>query len=98
MGFPFIFRGALDVRAARINEEMKIAAVRALCELAREDVPDDVLAACDLDALAFGPDYIIPKPVDSRLLTRIAPAVARAAVDSGVARLPYPEDYQSTLS
>jgi malate dehydrogenase (oxaloacetate-decarboxylating)(NADP+) len=97
LGFPFIFRGALDVRASRINEEMKIAAVRALCELAREEVPAQVLAACDLDELAFGPDYIIPKPVDSRLLAAIAPAVARAAVDSGVARLPYPENYQPSL-
>ena len=97
LGFPFIFRGALDVRASCINEEMKVAAVRALCELAREAVPDEVLTACGLDALAFGPDYIIPKPVDGRLLGRIAPAVARAAVDSGVARLPYPEDYQPTL-
>ena len=97
LGFPFIFRGALDVRASCINEEMKVAAVRALCELAREAVPDEVLTACGLDALAFGPDYIIPKPVDGRLLGRIAPAVARAAVDSGVARLPYPEDYPPTL-
>jgi malate dehydrogenase (oxaloacetate-decarboxylating)(NADP+) len=97
LGFPFIFRGALDVRASCINEEMKIAAVRALSELAREEVPADVLAACDLDALTFGTDYIIPKPVDARLLTRIAPAVARAAVDTGVARLPYPENYQPTL-
>jgi malate dehydrogenase (oxaloacetate-decarboxylating)(NADP+) len=97
LGFPFIFRGALDVRASRINEEMKIAAVRALCELAREEVPAQVLAACDLDELAFGPDYIIPKPVDSRLLAAIAPAVARAAVDSGVARLPYPENYPPSL-
>ena len=97
LGFPFIFRGALDVRASCINEEMKVAAVRALSELAREPVPDAVLAACDLDALEFGTDYIIPKPVDSRLLQSIAPAVARAAIDSGVARLPYPENYQSTL-
>ena len=93
LGFPFIFRGALDVRASCINEEMKIAAVRALSELAREEVPAEVLAACDVEALAFGPEYIIPKPVDNRLLVRIAPAVARAAVDSGVARLPYPENY-----
>ena len=97
LGFPFIFRGALDVRASCINEEMKVAAVRALSELAHEVVPADVLSACDLDALAYGRDYIIPKPVDSRLLGRIAPAVARAAVDSGVARLPYPENYQPTL-
>jgi len=96
LGFPFIFRGALDVRASCINEEMKIAAVRALSELAREEVPADVLVACDIAALAFGPEYIIPKPVDNRLLARIAPAVARAAVDSGVARLPYPDNYQPT--
>ena len=93
LGFPFIFRGALDVRATRINEEMKIAAVHALCELAKEPVPDEVLAACELDSLSYGPEYIIPKPVDSRLLSRVAPAVARAAVDSGVATLPYPADY-----
>ena len=93
LGFPFIFRGALDVRASCINEEMKIAAVRALSELAREEVPAEVLRACDVDALSFGPEYIIPKPVDGRLLGRIAPAVARAAVDSGVARLPYPDNY-----
>jgi malate dehydrogenase (oxaloacetate-decarboxylating)(NADP+) len=97
LGFPFIFRGALDVRASCINEEMKIAAVRALSELTREEVPADVLAACGLDALSFGPDYIIPKPMDRRLLGRIASAVARAAVDSGVARLPYPDNYQPVL-
>ncbi len=93
LGFPFIFRGALDVRASCINEEMKIAAVHALSALAREEVPAEVLAACDIDALSFGPEYIIPKPMDHRLVSRIAPAVARAAVDSGVARLPYPENY-----
>jgi len=97
LGFPFIFRGALDVRAARINEAMKVAAVRSLSALAREPVPRSVLVACELDALAFGPDYIIPKPMDPRLLHWIAPAVARAAVDSGVARLPYPENYAPTL-
>lgn len=97
LGFPFIFRGALDVRASSINEEMKIAAVKALSELAREDVPADVLAACGLEELAFGPGYIIPKPMDRRLLGRIAPAVARAAVDSGVARLPYPANYAPVL-
>ena len=97
LGFPFIFRGALDVRATVINEEMKVAAVLALSALAREPVPDEVLAACEVDALEFGPDYIIPKPLDGRLLTRIAPAVARAAVDSGVARLPYPKNYLPTL-
>ena len=97
LGFPFIFRGALDVRASCINEEMKIAAVRALSELAREDVPAEVLAASDEDALVFGPNYIIPKPVDSRLLSRIAPAVARAAVASGVTRIPLPESYNPSL-
>ena len=96
LGFPFIFRGALDVRASLINEEMKVAAVLALSALAREPVPVEVLAACELDALSFGRDYIIPKPVDGRLLTRIAPAVARAAVASGVARLPYPQNYLPT--
>ncbi|MEZ5501758.1 MAG: malic enzyme-like NAD(P)-binding protein [Halioglobus sp.] len=94
LGFPFIFRGALDVRASLINEEMKVAAVLALSALAREPVTDEVLAACGVDELAFGPDYIIPNPLDSRLLGRIAPAVARAAVDSGVARLPYPVNYR----
>jgi len=88
LGFPFIFRGALDVRATAINEEMKIAAVHALRDLAREEVPDEVLSVCGLEALSFGRDYIIPKPMDSRLLSRVAPAVARAAVESGVATLP----------
>ena len=97
LGFPFIFRGALDVRASQINEEMKIAAVRALCELAKEPVPQEIVEACGLDSLEFGKDYIIPKPIDSRLLSKLAPAVAKAAVDSGVARLPYPENYQPTL-
>ncbi len=97
LGFPFIFRGALDVRARRINEEMKVAAVHALCALTKEAVPQEVLDACELDTLAFGKDYIIPKPIDARLLSRLAPAVARAAVDSGVAALPYPEAYQPTL-
>ncbi|MEZ5570785.1 MAG: malic enzyme-like NAD(P)-binding protein [Halioglobus sp.] len=93
LGFPFIFRGALDVRASIINEEMKVAAVLALSELAREPVTPEVLVACEVDALEFGPDYIIPNPLDARLLNRIAPAVARAAVESGVARLPYPQNY-----
>jgi malate dehydrogenase (oxaloacetate-decarboxylating)(NADP+) len=97
LGFPFIFRGALDVRARAINEVMKVAAVRALSELAREEVPNDVLVACGLDRLSFGPDYIIPKPMDPRLLSRIAPAVARAAVQSGVAGLPLSEGYSPTL-
>ena len=93
LGFPFIFRGALDVRATCINEQMKAAAVMALSALKREPVPAEVLTACGLDALRFGPDYIIPKPMDDRLLHWIAPAVARAATDSGVARLSLPEHY-----
>ncbi|MDE0950461.1 MAG: malate dehydrogenase [Halioglobus sp.] len=97
LGFPFIFRGALDVRASRINEEMKVAAVLALSALAREPLSADMLAACEQDALEFGRDYIIPNPLDPRLLNHIAPAVARAAVDSGVARLPYPANYHPTL-
>ena len=93
LGFPFIFRGALDVRASVINEEMKAAAVKALASLAKEDVPADVLAAYDLDSLSFGPQYIIPKPTDARLLGRLSYAVAQAAIDSGVARLPMPANY-----
>ncbi|TGD73057.1 malate dehydrogenase [Mangrovimicrobium sediminis] len=93
LGFPFIFRGALDVRASTINEEMKIAAVHALCALAKEPVPDAVLQACGEKELSFGPEYIIPKPMDDRLLHSLAPAVARAAVESGVARLPLPVKY-----
>jgi len=85
LGFPFIFRGALDVRAATINEEMKIAAVKALAELAREDVPEAVNRAYMTSNLVFGREYIIPKPLDPRLITRVAPAVAKAAIDSGVA-------------
>ncbi|PLW84237.1 malate dehydrogenase [Kineobactrum sediminis] len=91
LGFPFIFRGALDVRASTINEEMKIAAVKALSALAREPVSAAVLAACGETELTFGPKYILPKAIDPRLLEWIAPAVARAAVDSGVARIPYSE-------
>jgi len=86
LGFPFIFRGALDVRATTINEEMKIAAVKALAALAKEPVPDGVLLAYAEDNLNFGPTYIIPKPLDSRLITAVAPAVAKAAIDSGVAQ------------
>ncbi|AQA17507.1 malate dehydrogenase [Halioglobus japonicus] len=97
LGFPFIFRGALDVRASAINEEMKVAAVQALCDLAREPVEQAVLDACGVESLAFGPEYIIPKPMDSRLLGRLAPAVARAAIESGVARVALPEDYAPTL-
>ena len=89
LGFPFIFRGALDVRASRINEDMQIAAVHALKDLAHEPVPQSVLDAYGLEHLEHGPDYIIPKPFDPRLLATVAPAVARAAVESGVARIPY---------
>ncbi len=87
LGFPYIFRGALDVRASTINEAMKIAAARALAALAREDVPDEVHAA-SARHIHFGPEYIIPNAFDPRLLSRIPPAVARAAMDSGVARKP----------
>ncbi|MFB6096225.1 MAG: NADP-dependent malic enzyme [Haloferacaceae archaeon] len=86
LGFPFIFRGALDVRATDINEEMKVAAAKALAELARKDVPDAVVKAYGDQPLQFGPDYIIPKPLDPRVLFEVAPAVAKAAMDSGVAR------------
>ncbi len=86
LGFPFIFRGALDVRARAIDEGMMMAATRALAELAREDVPDAVAAAYGGERMSFGPDYLIPKPFDSRVLLKVAPAVAEAAMESGVAR------------
>ncbi|WP_436927448.1 NADP-dependent malic enzyme [Halosimplex amylolyticum] len=86
LGFPFIFRGALDVRATDINEDMKTAAAEALAELARKDVPDEVVKAYGDQPLQFGPEYIIPKPVDPRVLFEVAPAVARAAMESGAAR------------
>ncbi|WP_419506973.1 malic enzyme-like NAD(P)-binding protein [Alistipes communis] len=86
LGFPYIFRGALDVHARKINEAMKLAAAHALAELAREEVPADLAAAFGVDRLEFGPDYLIPKLTDPRLLGRVAPAVARAAVESGVAQ------------
>ncbi len=86
LGFPFIFRGALDVKATAINEEMKIAAVKALAELAKEDVPEAVNLAYKAKNLVFGREYIIPKPLDPRLITRVAPAVARSAIETGVAR------------
>jgi len=91
LGFPFIFRGALDVRATEINTVMKIAAVKALAELAREDVPDAVIRAYGGKPIRFGSDYIIPKPVDTRMLLKVVPAVAEAAVASGVARAALPE-------
>ena len=87
MGFPYIFRGALDVRARQINQAMKLAAVRALAALAREDVPDIVLSAYGLESLSFGPLYIVPKQFDPRALVRMAPAVAQAAMETGVARV-----------
>jgi len=88
LGFPYIFRGALDVRASTINDAMKIAAARALAELAREDVPDEVDAAYAGRRLRYGPEYIIPVPFDPRLIAKIPAAVARAAMDTGVARRP----------
>jgi malate dehydrogenase (oxaloacetate-decarboxylating)(NADP+) len=99
LGFPFIFRGALDVNARTINEEMKIAAARALADLAREDVPDSVLKAYGLRTLSFGREYLIPKPFDPRVLLRVAPAVAEAAIRTGVARRPFTdvEDYRASL-
>jgi malate dehydrogenase (oxaloacetate-decarboxylating)(NADP+) len=102
LGFPFIFRGALDVRATTINDEMKLAATLALASLAKEDVPDSVLRAYSIDRLEFGREYIIPKPFDPRVLIWEASAVAQAAMDTGVARQPvdikqYREDLESRL-
>ena len=88
LGFPYIFRGALDVRATKINEAMKLAAVKALAELAKTAVPDIVNLAYNQSSMSFGPEYIIPKPLDPRLLATVAPAVAKAAVESGVAQKP----------
>jgi malate dehydrogenase (oxaloacetate-decarboxylating)(NADP+) len=88
LGFPYIFRGALDVRARTINEEMKVAAAKALAELAKEDVPDEVSAAYSGRRLQFGPEYIIPTPFDPRLISTVPPFVAQAAMDTGVARKP----------
>ncbi|MNQ95325.1 NADP-dependent malic enzyme [compost metagenome] len=96
LGFPFIFRGALDVRATRINEEMKIAAANALRELAKLPVPKDVCDAYGVESLEFGREYIIPKPMDKRLITVVSDAVAKAAIESGVATLPYPKHYPLT--
>jgi malate dehydrogenase (oxaloacetate-decarboxylating)(NADP+) len=88
LGFPYIFRGALDVRATEINEEMKLAAVRAIADLAKEPVPDIVFQAYGIDLIQFGREYLIPKPLDPRLITTISPAVAKAAMDSGIAKNP----------
>jgi malate dehydrogenase (oxaloacetate-decarboxylating)(NADP+) len=99
LGFPFIFRGALDVRASAINEDMKLAAVHALADLARENVPESVRRAYGGIELKFGPDYIIPKPFDSRVLVRESSAVAKAAMDSGVAQVHVDlEEYQMSLT
>ena len=92
LGFPYIFRGALDVRASAINIDMKIAATKALADLAKQDVPDEVSSAYSGKHIQFGPEYIIPKPFDARLLTTIPPAVARAAEESGVARKPIKDE------
>ncbi len=98
LGFPFIFRGALDVRARAINDEMKLAATRALAALTKEDVPDSVLRAYGLESLKFGEDYIIPKPFDSRVLLWESPAVAQAAMETGVARITIDiEEYRERL-
>lgn len=91
--FPFIFRGALDVRAKAINDDMKLAAVEAIRQLAKEPVPEAVLKASGVDKLEFGPNYIIPKPLDARLRTRVSRAVAEAAVASGAARIELPKNY-----
>ena len=93
--FPFIFRGALDVRASEINDEMKLAAVKAIRDLAKEEVPAEVLKAAGETSLEFGKGYIIPKPMDPRLLPRVARAVAEAAVESGVARIEMPANYMA---
>ena len=100
LGFPYIFRGALDVRARTINEEMKLAAAKALAELAKEDVPDEVAAAYEGRRLKFGPEYIIPTPFDPRLISTVPPYVAQAAMDTGVARRPIPdmEAYRNGLA
>ncbi|MDR0824698.1 MAG: NADP-dependent malic enzyme [Prevotella sp.] len=100
LGFPYIFRGALDVRATTINEEMKLAASKAIAGLAKELVPDVINTAYEIKKLTFGKDYIIPKPLDPRLLTTVSTAVAKAAMESGVARKPITdwEEYQNSIS
>ncbi|MCB9063405.1 MAG: NADP-dependent malic enzyme [Halobacteriovoraceae bacterium] len=96
LGFPFIFRGALDVRARKINPEMKIAAVRALASLAKEEVPEEVKMAYGNKEFSFGRNYLIPKPFDRRVLTSVAPAVAKAAIESGVARIEIKDFWEYT--
>jgi len=98
LGFPFVFRGALDVRASAINEEMKLAATHALAALTREDVPDSVCQAYGVEKIEFGPEYIVPKPFDPRVLVWVASAVARAAMETGIARQPVDlEEYRERL-
>ncbi len=102
LGFPYIFRAALDCRATEINEPMKVAAARAIASLAKQPVPESLCKAYGVDNLTFGPDYILPKPFDKRLLKTVAPAIAHAAEDSGVARQPISDytayaDHLSTL-
>ena len=98
LGFPFVFRGALDVRASAINEEMKLAATHALAALAKEEVPDSVCQAYGVERIQFGPEYIVPKPFDPRALVWVASAVARAAMESGVARQPVDlDEYRERL-
>lgn len=99
LGFPFIFRGALDVQATKINNEMKLAAVHALASLAKEDVPEEVKMAYDNEDFQFGRNYLIPKPFDTRVLTRVAPAVAQAAIETGVAdkKIEDLKEYQYSL-
>ena len=100
LGFPYIFRGALDVRARAINDEMKVAAAHALAALAREDVPDEVSTAYQGAEMRYGPEYLIPVPFDPRLISAISPAVAQAAMDTGVAELPIEDmaEYKTRLS
>ncbi|MCC5813378.1 MAG: malate dehydrogenase [Leptospira sp.] len=99
LGFPFIFRGAMDIRSKRVNREMKLACANALAELARLPVPKEICEAYGVSSLEFGPDYIIPKPFDNRLLFYVSSAVAKAAEESGVAQIPYPgdEEYKKYL-
>lgn len=94
LGFPYIFRGALDCRASAINEEMKVAAARAIASLAHEEVPEEIKHTYDKPEMSFGKEYLLPKPFDRRLMTVVAPAVAKAAADSGVARKPI-KDYEA---
>ena len=100
LGFPYIFRGALDTASTAINEPMKQAAVRAIAELARLEVPASVTEAYGVDHLEFGADYFIPKPVDPRLVVEVSSAVAKAAIESGVARKPITDwdAYRAQLS